>query len=42
MSGEIKSQTISPETLAAEYVHPANCSFRILAASKVFLIGSLA
>ena len=28
MSGEIKSQTISPETLAAEYVHPANCSFR--------------
>ena len=28
MSGEIKSQTISPKTLAAEYVHPANCFFR--------------
>ncbi len=27
MSGTVNSNTISPDTLAAEYVHPANCSF---------------
>lgn len=27
MSGTVNSNTISPDTLSAEYVHPANCSF---------------